>query len=39
MKEEYDFSRGERGRFYHKAAEFDLPHSTMNNEQETMNNE
>ena len=25
MKEEYDFSEGERGKFYHNDAEFDLP--------------
>ena len=25
MKEKYDFSGGERGKFYHEAAEFDLP--------------
>lgn len=25
MKEEYDFSKGERGKFYHQDAEFDLP--------------
>ena len=25
MKEEYDFSGGERGKFYHEAAEFALP--------------
>lgn len=25
MKEEYDFSGGERGKFYHEDAEFDLP--------------
>ncbi len=24
MKEEYDFSGGERGKFYHEAAEFDI---------------
>ena len=25
MKEEYDFSNGERGKFYHKDATFNLP--------------
>jgi len=25
MKKEYDFSQGERGKFYHKDAEFHLP--------------
>ena len=25
MKNEYDFSQGERGRFYHPDAEFNLP--------------
>ena len=25
MKEEYDFSNGERGKFYHKNATFNLP--------------
>jgi len=25
MKKEYDFSGGERGKFYHAEAEFDLP--------------
>ncbi len=25
MKEEYDFSKGERGKFYNPAAEFDIP--------------
>lgn len=25
MKEEYDFSKGERGKFYHPEAEFNLP--------------
>jgi hypothetical protein len=25
MKEEYDFSGGERGKFYYEAAEFNLP--------------
>ncbi|QTA84981.1 hypothetical protein [Desulfonema magnum] len=25
MKEEYDFSKGERGKFYHPDAEFDIP--------------
>lgn len=25
MKEEYDFSGGEHGKFYHEGAEFDLP--------------
>ncbi|MDM8550383.1 hypothetical protein QUF72_09905 [Desulfobacterales bacterium HSG2] len=25
MKEEYDFSKGERGKFYHPDAEFNLP--------------
>lgn len=25
MKKEYDFSKGERGKFYHAEAEFDLP--------------
>jgi len=25
MKKEYDFSRGERGKFYHPGAEFNLP--------------
>ena len=25
MKDEYDFSKGERGKFYHEDAEFSLP--------------
>ena len=25
MKKEYDFSKGERGKFYHKGAKFRLP--------------
>ncbi|MDM8567747.1 hypothetical protein QUF74_19135 [Candidatus Halobeggiatoa sp. HSG11] len=25
MKEEYDFSKGERGKFYHPDADFNLP--------------
>lgn len=25
MKKEYDFSKGERGKFYHPDAEFNLP--------------
>lgn len=25
MKESYDFSQGQRGRFYHSDAEFELP--------------
>lgn len=25
MKKEYDFSKGERGKFYHKDAKFHLP--------------
>jgi len=25
MKKEYDFSKGERGKFYHPDAEFDIP--------------
>ena len=25
MKKEYDFSKGERGKFYHADAQFDLP--------------
>ncbi len=25
MKDEYDFSKGERGKFYHPAAEFNTP--------------
>jgi hypothetical protein len=25
MKKEYDFSKGERGKFYHANAQFDLP--------------
>ena len=25
MKKEYDFSKGERGKFYHAEAELDLP--------------
>ncbi len=25
MKQEYDFSGGERGKFYHAEAEFDIP--------------
>ncbi len=25
MKKEYDFSKGERGKFYNKDAEFELP--------------
>ena len=25
MKKEYDFSKGERGKFYHPKAEFNLP--------------
>ncbi len=25
MKKEYDFSKGERGKFYHKGAEFNMP--------------
>ncbi len=25
MKQEYDFSGGERGKFYHAKAEFDIP--------------
>ncbi|HSK70281.1 MAG TPA: hypothetical protein VK892_01200 [Pyrinomonadaceae bacterium] len=25
MKKEYDFSKGERGKFYHPRAEFNLP--------------
>jgi hypothetical protein len=25
MKKEYDFSKGERGKFYHKDAKFNMP--------------
>lgn len=25
MKKEYDFSKGERGKFYHPDADFDMP--------------
>ena len=25
MKKEYNFSKGERGKFYHKSAEFNIP--------------